>query len=153
FLCDQPANADVNNVASFIPGTSGIGHACLSEIHAPHAARGSGSVPILAVGRLASGIRRVFADQSLLARDLMLGAARETVRMMQQDIAFSAMEGIDALWPETVLDRLARLMVDRQGDVYIVLSNDGAKGPVGDYSNHISLEAVANKLRDVVAAK
>jgi phosphatidylserine/phosphatidylglycerophosphate/cardiolipin synthase-like enzyme len=153
FLCDQPKDANVNAVASFSPG-AGMGQSCLSEIRVPRAASAAtGGVPILAVGRLAEGITHVFADQSLIARDLMLGAATQTVRMMQEDVAFSAVEGIDVIWLETVLDRLARLMVEQHVDVYIVLSNDGAAGPVGDYSNHIALDAVATKLRDLVAQR
>ena len=156
FLCRQPRSDGVNAFSSYIAGGprmggSRIGAECLSTIDVPHAAPPEpGGVPILAVGRLASGITPVFADQSLLARDLMLGAATQTVRMLQQDVAFAAVEGVDPVWPDSALEKLAALIAEKQGDVFLVLSNYGAAGPVGYYSNKVSLETVAAKIRDVV---
>ena len=99
FLCREPRSDGVDAFYSYIagaPAMARIGAECLSTIELPAPARPEpGGVPVLAVGRLASGITPVFADQSLLARDLMLGAATRTVRMLQQDVAFAAVEGVD----------------------------------------------------------
>ena len=94
---------------------------------------------MLAVGRLGAGITKDFANQSDLARDLMFGAARHTIRMSQQDIGFMFGRS-DALFPESTLDRLIDFMEQRDGHVYIVLSNRGATGNSGSsYCNDVSL--------------
>lgn len=43
---------------------------------------------ILAVGRMGAGITRTFANQSELARDFVLGAARHEIQNLQQDLGF-----------------------------------------------------------------
>jgi hypothetical protein len=154
FLCDQQRSALINAWYSYVAGVPGIGLECVSKTNFRGGPQSdTGGIPILAVGRLASGIARVFADQSLVARDLMLGAATRTIRMLQQDVAFavSALGGAGELsWPESVLDKLAWLIADKHGDVFLVLSNYGAAGPVGSYSNKVRIETVAEKIRDVV---
>jgi hypothetical protein len=111
---------------------------------------------VLAVGRLGAGITHDFANQSDLARDLMLGAARHSIRIVQQDIGFRlpvALGIVDAgtiSWPETTLDRRADLL--RRGGVYIVLSNLGSVG-LSSYSNGVPLEAVARKIAEAVARR
>jgi phosphatidylserine/phosphatidylglycerophosphate/cardiolipin synthase-like enzyme len=153
FLCDQERDPRVNASYSYLAGVPSIGTDCLPRIRLPPTRRAAaGSVPILAVGRLAAGIAPVFADQSLVARDLMLGAATRTIRMLQQDVAFaSVVVGPLVLsWPESVLDKIAALLTDKHGDVFLVLSNYGAAGPVGRYSNDVSIATVADKIRDVV---
>jgi phosphatidylserine/phosphatidylglycerophosphate/cardiolipin synthase-like enzyme len=109
-----------------------------------------GGLPILAVGRLGAGITRDFANQSDLARDLMLGAARHEIRIVQQDLGFS-MGRADTLFPDSTIDRLIDFLRQGQGDIYIVLSNFGAKGNSGiTYSNDVSLLTLARHLRGEV---
>lgn len=150
FLCEQTPKARVNEWHSVLPGSSGLGDECMSRLRVRSPPSRDGGVPVLAVGRLASGIAPVFADQSLIARDLILGAATKSVRMMMQDVPF-AVAGLDLSWPEHALDALADLLA-KDGDVYIVLSNYGAAGPVGTYSMLVPIEAVAMKMRDKLRA-
>lgn len=108
---------------------------------------GSGGVPILAVGRLAAGITKDFANQSELARDLMLGAAQHEIRIVQQDLGF-ALGRADVLFPDSTIDRLIDFLRQGRGDIYIVLSNLSAKGKGGmTYSNDVSLQQLARHLR------
>lgn len=126
---------------------------CIKKIALPEEGGTAGGVRILAVGRLARGIAPVFADQSLLARDLILGAATRSIRMVQQDVAFAFLGAVDRSWPDRVLEDLADLLAAKHGDVWLVLSNPGAAGPVGRYSNGVPLEAVAQKVKEVVAQR
>ncbi len=87
---------------------------------------GKGGLPILAVGRMGAGITRSFANQSELARDLMLGAARHEIRIVQQDLGFG-LGRADTLFPDSTIDRLVDFLRQGRGDIYIVLSNLGAK--------------------------
>lgn len=112
-------------------------------------ASGAGGLPVLAVGRLGAGITKQFANQSELARDLMFGAAEHNIRIVQQDIGFT-LGRADVLYPESTLARLVTFLLRRQGDVYIVLSNQGATGNSGSsYSNDVSLADFARHLRDL----
>lgn len=112
--------------------------------------RGGGGVPILGVGRLGSGITKDFANQSELARDLMFGSARKSVRIVQQDLGF-ALGRADKLYPESSLAKLVTLLLQGQGDVYIVLSNEGSVGNSGSsYSNDVSLKELARHIRELV---
>jgi len=152
FLCEQTPNEHVNEWHGALGGATESGTECPSRISLPaHPASRNGGVPILAVGRLAAGIAPVFADQSLIARDLMLGAATKSVRMLVQDVPF-AVAGVNLSWPEHALNALAGLLA-KGGDVYIVLSNLGAEGPVGDYSMKVPIETVAMKMRDKLHAR
>ena len=108
---------------------------------------GGGGLPILGVGRLGAGITKDFANQSELARDLMLGAAQHEIRIVQQDLGFS-LGRADPLFPESAIDRLIDFLRQGRGDIYIVLSNLGAKGKGGmTYSNDVSLAQFARHLR------
>ena len=147
FLCEQKPNDEVNEWHSALAGGTELGDSCLSRISLPSSPP-RGSVPILAVGRLAAGTSPVFADQSMIARALVLGAATKSVRLLIQDVPF-AVAGLDLSWPEHALDTLARL-VAKEGDVYMILSNYGAAGPIGNYSMMVPIEAVATKMRDKV---
>jgi hypothetical protein len=110
-------------------------------------------VSILAVGRLASGITRDFANQSDLARDLLLGAAQHSIRIVQQDFAFT-LGRVDPLYPESTLERLADFLLSDKGDLHIVLSDPRAVGNTGSaYGNGISLETVARKIRQVARGR
>ena len=153
FVCSRPSDDPLNLSYKAETGQREIERGCLSHIELPHEKRGNGGVPILAVGRLAAGIKTGFDDQSLIARDLIWGAATHTIRMVQQDVGFSAFNGADQSWPDSALEKLSDLLTVKHGDVYIVLSNYAAAGPTGDYSNKIPLEAVANHIRDLVKAR
>jgi phosphatidylserine/phosphatidylglycerophosphate/cardiolipin synthase-like enzyme len=150
FLCAAPRQDRINASYSYSAGDSGIGPACLAHSELPQGEpRAMGQVPILSVGRLAYGITRGFADQSLVARDLMLGAATNTIRMVQQDVAFALPPLPTVTWPNSALTKIASLLIEKHGDIYIVLSNYQAAGPTGTYSNGVRIEDVARKIRDV----
>jgi phosphatidylserine/phosphatidylglycerophosphate/cardiolipin synthase-like enzyme len=72
--------------------------------------------------------------------------------MIQQDVAF-ALNGVDPIWPDAALERIADLITQRGGDAYIVLSNFGARGAIGRYSYSVPLEAVATRIMDVAAQR
>ena len=111
---------------------------------------GRGGVPILAVGRMGAGITKDFANQSELARDLMLGAARHEIRISQHDLGF-ALGRSDALFPDSTIDRLVDFLRQGRGDIYIVLSNFAARGKSGStYSNDVSLKTLARHLKQEV---
>jgi len=109
-----------------------------------------GDIPILAVGRMGAGITKSFANHSELARDLLLGAARRSIVIVQQDFGFTFAQA-HPLWPESTMERIADFLLHQSGDVHIVLSNLDATGKSGaTYSNHVPLEVTARRLRDVV---
>lgn len=114
------------------------------------AGKGRGGLPILGVGRMGAGITRDFANQSELARDLMFGAARREIRIVQQDLGFG-LGRADTLFPDSAIDRLIDFMRQRRGDIYVVLSNLGSKGKSGStYSNDVTLMTLARHLRSEV---
>jgi phosphatidylserine/phosphatidylglycerophosphate/cardiolipin synthase-like enzyme len=111
----------------------------------------AGSQKVLGIGRLGSGIAKEFANQSELARDLLFGAAKKRVLIVQQDLGFR-LGRADTLFPESSFERLAELLVQENGEIWIVLSNPGAVGNTGStYSNDVPFEAVARRFREVVA--
>jgi phosphatidylserine/phosphatidylglycerophosphate/cardiolipin synthase-like enzyme len=139
------ANADRKDSIAVVSSTGG----CSPAAPLP-ASTGRGGLPVLAVGRLAAGITKDFANQSELARDLMLGAARHEIRIVQQDLGF-ALGRADTLFPDSSIDRLIDFLRQGRGDIYIVLSNLGAKGKSGmTYSNDVSLATLARHLRQEV---
>src|SRR5208282_4213527 len=91
FVCTNAGSHSEVTSFEYQAGAAQTGPGCLPAMHLSHPDTGRllGGVPVLAIGRLASGITADFANQSELARDLLLGAARQTIRMAQQDIAFS----------------------------------------------------------------
>jgi hypothetical protein len=102
---------------------------------------------MLAVGRLGAGITNDFANQGDVARDLMLASARDEIRIVQQDLGF-ALGRADVLFPDSTIDRLVDFLRQGRGDIYLVLSNQGAKGKSGmTYSNDVSLQQLARHLR------
>ena len=112
-----------------------------------------GGVPIMAIGRLASGVTSDFANHSDLARDLLLGAAKHDIKIVQQDLGF-VFGRADMLFPESNLERLVTFLMRGEGDVYIVLSNDGSRAPDGgNYFNGVSLAALAHHLREMVQGR
>jgi hypothetical protein len=152
FVCNHP-QGDTNNIAFEFRSGLGIAPGCRSSAVLPSPSGPAGSVRVLAMGRLAAGIERPFADQSLVGRTLLLGAARKTIRMVQQDVAFSLSEvNLERSWPQAPLERMVDLIL-RGGDVYIILSHLDAASPVGTYSNGVPIEKVAHHIADIARAR
>jgi len=153
YVCehDDPLNA----VSTFVyrSGIPKISSGCLEKIQLPSQPPAAISgVSVLASARLGAGITTDFANQDDLARDLIFGAARHDILVAQQDVAFLQPGQIDPLYPELTLNAWAEIMLAGRGDVFLVLSSAGAKGRSKfDYSNGVSLEAVAKKM--LAAAK
>ena len=150
YVCANIGRKTSINAANFAVGMSPLDNGCAPQSPPQPAARATGGVPILAVARMGAGITKDFANQSELARDLMLGAARSDIRIVQQDLGFR-LGRPDTLFPESTIDRLVDFLRRRDGDIYIVLSNPGAVGKSGStYSNDVSLQALAHHLREAV---
>ena len=131
FVCANLDKKPSVQLASFSSGQTMVSGICPASLAPPGAPRAAtGGLPILAVGRLGAGITTDFANQSELARDLVFGAARHTIRLSQQDIGFKIGRS-DAIFPESTLDRLIDFIEQRDGQVYIVLSNTGSTGNSG----------------------
>jgi phosphatidylserine/phosphatidylglycerophosphate/cardiolipin synthase-like enzyme len=128
-------------------------NSCPPSVVRASAAASKGGVLIMAVGRFGAGITKDFANHSDLARDLMLGAAKHDIKIVQQDLGFNFARG-DTLFPESNLERIVTFLMRGKGDVYIVLSNQGSHGPDGGaYFNGVPLTALAHRLRDMVVAR
>jgi phosphatidylserine/phosphatidylglycerophosphate/cardiolipin synthase-like enzyme len=152
FVCGHRGRENAVQLFSYVAGHDSIGTDCMPQLALP-AAAAAGSIPILAVGRLGAGITPDFANQGDLARDLILGAARRNIYIAQQDLAFT-LGRLDALYPESTLERLTDFLLLDQGDVYIVLSNLGAESRSKmDYSNGTSIETAARKIRQVARGR
>jgi phosphatidylserine/phosphatidylglycerophosphate/cardiolipin synthase-like enzyme len=152
FVCNNLKQAKQISLSSFATDRSLPEGSCPPSSSAKTVSP-SGGVPIMAIGRLASGVTPDFANQSDLARDLMLGAAKHTIRIAQQDLGFTFARS-DTLFPESNLERLVTFLMRDGGDVYIVLSNDGSRGPDGgSYFNGVSLAALARHLREIVQGR
>ncbi|MBL8674731.1 MAG: hypothetical protein JNL07_07585, partial [Rhodospirillales bacterium] len=126
FVCARVGRDAAVQALSHTGGDEKFGTGCVARLPLP-SPLAAGGVPVMAVGRLASGITAEFANQSDLARDLMLGAARRSIVIVHQDIAFT-LGRLDPLYPESTLERLADFLLTGGGDVHIVLSNLGATG-------------------------
>lgn len=123
---------------------------CPSSAALPIRRPGRVGLPILGVGRLAAGITKDFANQSELARDLTLASAQHEIRIVQQDLGFG-LGRADTLFPDSTIDRLIDFLRQGRGDIYIVLSNLGAKGKSGStYSNDVTLMTLAKHLKQEV---
>lgn len=147
YACANDSQKASISIATYVAGQSVPQGACLPTLVVPEKPRAAGDVPILAVGRLGAGITKDFANHSELARDLMLGAAKDNILIVQQDLGFS-MGRADTLFPQSSIDRLIDFLRRRKGEIQIVLTNDGAVGNSGStYSNDIPLEKVARALR------
>ena len=140
------ANLDQKNSIALASSTG----SCPASSALPVRRPGKGGLQILGVGRLAAGITKDFANQSELARDLALASAQHEIRMVQQDLGFG-LGRADTLFPDSTIDRLVDFLRQGRGDIYIVLSNYGAKGKSGStYSNDVSLVTLARHLRQEV---
>lgn len=155
FVCDNAGKQDASvQMVSFISGQSAPNSSCpLPIAPQPAAAPAQGGVPILAVGRLGAGVSEYFGNYSELARDLMFGAARKTIRIVQQDLGFRLGRS-DTLYPESTFERWADFLQAGEGEIYIVLSNPGSLSNSGfPYDNDVPLQALAHRLREVVAKR
>lgn len=149
YVCANLGHKDSISLVSYPTGGGAEGQHCPAALAAGRARSGTGSVEIMGIGRLGAGITEDFANQSELARDLMFGAARKTIRVSQQDLGFRLGRS-DTLFPESALDRMIDLM-ERGGNVYVVLSNPGSIGNGGSpYSNDVPLQVLARRLKDNV---
>jgi len=149
YVCANRDHKESISLVSYAPGTSEFAQSCPAALATSPAPAGAGNVEIMGIGRLGAGITEDFANQSELARDLMFGAARKTIRVSQQDLGFRLGRS-DTLFPESALDRMIDLM-ERGGDVYVVLSNPGSIGNGGSpYYNDVPLQALAKRLKDNV---
>lgn len=150
YVCSNLKQDKAISLSSFAAYRSLPAGDCPPPFDSHVAPEARGGVPILAVGRLAAGITGDFANQSDLARDLMLGAAQHSIRIFQQDLGF-AFARADTLFPESNLARLVTFLRRGRGDVYIVLSNLGAVGNSGSsYSNDVPLATFARHFRDLM---
>ncbi len=150
FVCENLNQKAAISLATYEVGQSTPTQRCPAPVDAGRGPGGSGSVPVLAVGRLGSGITDEFANQSELARDLMFGAARRSIRVAQQDLGFRLGRS-DTLFPESTLEEMLDLMVKHEGHVYVVLSNPGSIGNGGSpYYNDVPMEALARRLKQIM---
>lgn len=155
YVCAKAGKTPTVTAVSFESGKAASAAACPSSFAAMSTPRPdkAGGVSILAVGRLGGGLTRYFDNQGDLARDLMFGAAQASIRMVQQDIGF-ILGRADPIYPESTLERLVDFLETRQGDIYIVLSNQGSIGGSGfAYSNGVPLRTLAKHLRDMVSKR
>jgi phosphatidylserine/phosphatidylglycerophosphate/cardiolipin synthase-like enzyme len=148
FVCDHVGGATAVSAFMYRSGDAAIGPGCLPRIDVPaRLAAGGTGIPVLAIGRLGAGITTDFASHDDLARDLIFGAARHSIRIAQQDIGISQLGRADAIYPDSALEHWTDFMLAGRGDVYLVLSNLDAKGrSKSTYSNSLSIEAVADKM-------
>jgi phosphatidylserine/phosphatidylglycerophosphate/cardiolipin synthase-like enzyme len=154
YVCSNLNQDKAISLSSFATDRSLVPGSCPPPfVKSAAAAPAKGGVPIMAVGRLAAGITTDFANQSDLARDLMLGAARHTIRIAQQDLGFTFGRA-DRLFPESNLEQIVGFLMRGEGDVYIVLSNEESVGGSGfPYWNDVSLKDLARHLREMVQGR
>jgi phosphatidylserine/phosphatidylglycerophosphate/cardiolipin synthase-like enzyme len=146
FVCANLSRKESVQLATF-PG--GEGTRCPDALVPQSRDAGSGQ-EMLAVARLGAGITTEFANQGDLARDLLFAAARSTVRISQQDLGFK-LGRASTLFPESTIERLLDFIEQRDGHVYIVLSNPGSIGNSGSfYDNGVTLLDLARHLRSVM---
>jgi phosphatidylserine/phosphatidylglycerophosphate/cardiolipin synthase-like enzyme len=155
FVCGHEGGDAAVSSFMYRSGDAAIGPGCLPRIDvtARQAAEGAG-IPVLSVGRLGAGITTDFASHDDLARDLIFGAARHSIRVAQQDVGISQLGRPDAIYPDSALEHWADFMLAGRGDVYLVLSNLDAKGrSKSTYSNSLPIEAVADKMLQTAQAR
>lgn len=154
FVCDNVGQKASISLVSFAAGEGEPGQRCppafAAQCRQSRSVAVAGSLEVMAIGRLGSGITEDFANQSELARDLMFGAARKNIYLAQQDLGFRFGRS-DMLFPEGALKEMVDLMMEREGNVYVVLSNPGSIGNSGSpYFNDVPMEALARRLKEIV---
>lgn len=115
----------------------------------------AGQSRVISVGRLAYIDPTDMSNQSDLAFSAMIGAARTSIRISQQDLGPPSVPilGIPAgKWPDAMFGQLGVAMA-RGVDVYLVLSNKdsvagGLSASDASYSNGYSATDVALHIRD-----
>jgi phosphatidylserine/phosphatidylglycerophosphate/cardiolipin synthase-like enzyme len=154
FVCDHTSGDTAVSAFIYRSGSPDVGQGCLAGIKLPARGRaGTSGIPVLAVGRLGAGVTDDFASQNDLARDLLFGGARHSIRIVQQDVAFT-LGRFDAIYPESTLERWLDFLLAGRGDIYLVLSNLDAKGrSKSEYSNGVPLKAVARKMLEMARAR
>ncbi len=153
YVCSHDDPLSAVSMYAYHAGSKDIAKGCLAQIGLPPAAAGAGGISILASARLGSGITSHFANQDDLARDLIFGAARRSIFVAQQDVAFLLPGQLQPLYPEQTLGAWADFILAGRGDVYLVLSSDGAVGrSKSTYSNGVKIDSVADKMLEVAAA-
>jgi len=154
YVCSHDDPISAVSMYTYRSGSADIAKGCLAQMPLPAAAStAGGGVSILASARLGSGITSHFANQDDLARDLVFGAARHSIFVSQQDVAFQQPDQLKPLFPELTLGAWADFILAGRGDVYVVLSNDGAVGrSKSTYSNGVAIAAVGDKMLEVAAS-
>src|SRR5207237_9712537 len=109
-----------------------------------------GETPVIAVGRLGDIGASNASDTAMTA---MFSAAQQTIRLSLQDLGPPKGAGVSiGSWPEGTMRELTRAL-GRGVDVYIVLSDLGAKGSGGgSYSLGWSTEDVAREFSTYATA-
>lgn len=127
------------------------GARCAAPYGARSVARHAGNAVVIGAGRLGEAGTSNASDTALTA---LLGAARKTVRLSLQDMGPPTFVGVNvAAWPTAAIRELA-LALGRGVDVYVTLSNKGAKGSGGgSYSNGWQAIDVAKKVRDAARSE
>jgi phosphatidylserine/phosphatidylglycerophosphate/cardiolipin synthase-like enzyme len=131
---------------------------CPGDIVLPAATTGSGTIPVIAVGRLAWVDKQDDANPADLALVAMMEAAETSIRISQQDMGPVEIPVLGlpiSGWDENVLEALGAAIV-RGVDVHIVVSSPeasvGGLGPSqAPYANGWTLDEVADKITSYVA--
>lgn len=143
FACKNDGYFDSNFSDVSFRGDAGNG--CNDAFEAP-SARGPGTTPVIAVGRLgAIGSQDAAADDAILA---MLRASRKSLRLSLQDIGPHKVGISLEPWPERYLRELVAAM-GRGVDVHLVLTNLHAASPAArqaEYSNGWSAGDVVRRI-------
>ncbi len=144
YVCGHGGSSSAVSMYVYRSGSAEISSGCLPKIQLPsRPSRAASGVPMLATARLGAGITSDFGNQGDLARDLIFGAARHDIIVAQQDVAFLQPGEFEPLYPELTLNAWAEFMLSGRGDVFVVLSSEGAVGrSKSAYSNGVTLAAV-----------
>ena len=151
FVCANLDKKPSVQLASFASGQSMASGVCPASLAPPVAARQRlAACRSWRSGGWAPASPRTSPTRASSRATSMFGAARHTIRVSQQDLGFTLGRS-DTIFPESTLDRLIDFIEQRDGQVYIVLSNTGSIGNSGStYYNDVSLRAFARHLRDMV---
>jgi phosphatidylserine/phosphatidylglycerophosphate/cardiolipin synthase-like enzyme len=121
---------------------------------------GGGDATVLALGRLAWVDKNNAANDADLALEVMIRAARTSVKISQQDLGPPTVPvlGIPlGSWPQGTLSAIGSALV-RDVDVYLVMSNVGAvagglSATVAPYANGWSMDEIVQRVRAEMIAR
>jgi len=82
-------------------------------------------VPALAVGRLGLAWEEEPGERALL---YLIDNASESIKISQMSIGFKVLVPGTVRWPEKLMNAMARFIVNKKKDIYIVQSDEKAKG-------------------------